>query len=106
VAVAVCHSTAHNRVWFFNAPGESRGVPELELYDREDCPYSKRVRDTLDELGLAYDETLVPDAHKNRTEVEELTGQTGVPVLFDDNADGGFLTDTDEIVSHLERQYA
>lgn len=81
-------------------------MPELELYDREDCPYSKRVRDTLDELGLEYDETLVPDAHKNRTEVEELTGQTGVPVLFDDNADGGYLTDTDEIVSHLEQQYA
>jgi Glutaredoxin and related proteins len=81
-------------------------VPTLELYDREDCPYSKRVRDTLDELGVEYEETLVPNAHKNRTEVEQLTGQTGVPVLFDDNAADGFLTDTDEIVAHLESEYA
>lgn len=78
----------------------------ITLYDREQCPYSKKVRDKLDELGLEYDETLVPDAHADRTEVEDVTGQTGVPVILDDNMDGAFLADSDEIVRYLERQYS
>jgi len=78
----------------------------IELYDREDCPYSRKVRSKLDELGLAYDETVVPDKHSERTEVEKRTGQTGVPVIFDENLDEAFLADSDEIVSYLDRQYA
>jgi glutaredoxin len=78
---------------------------DLELYDRQDCPYSKRVRETLEKLGVEYDETIVPDEHRNRTEVRERTGQTGVPVLFDDELDEGFLADSSEIVNHLERTY-
>jgi len=74
----------------------------LTLYDRRDCPYSKLVRSTLDRLGVDYDETLVPDEHENRTEVEERPGQTGVPVLFDDRVENGFVTDSTDIVQHLE----
>lgn len=77
----------------------------VELYDREDCPYSRRVRQALEELGLEYEETVVPDAHSDRTEVQERTGQTGVPVLFDDQLDDGFLTDSTDIVEYLERTY-
>lgn len=80
-------------------------MPRVELYDREDCPYSRRVRQTLDDLGLDYDETVVPDKHTDRDEVEERTGQTGVPVLFDDNLEDGFLADSQEIVDYLERTY-
>lgn len=78
---------------------------EVELYDRQDCPYSKRVRETLEKLGVDYEETVVPDAHGERTDVEELTGQTGVPVLFDDGIEDGYLTDSTEIVRYLERTY-
>lgn len=81
-------------------------MAKLELYDRENCPYSRRVRKKLDELGVAYDETVVPDAHSERSEVQERTGQTGVPVIFDNNLSEGFLADSDEIVSYLERQYS
>mgnify|MGYP006275237719 FL=1 len=81
-------------------------MTDLELYDRRDCPYSKRVRDKLGELDLPYDETLVPDKHTDRDELHELTGQRGVPVLFDPKLDGGWLSDSDEIVSHLERTYS
>jgi len=77
----------------------------LTLYDRQDCPYSKLVRSTLDRLGVDYDETLVPDKHEERTEVEERTGQTGVPVLFDDRVENGFITDSTDIVHHLEDTY-
>lgn len=78
-------------------------MPSLELYDRRDCPYSKRVRDKLDELGLGYDETVVPDKHTDREELHDRTGQRGVPVLFDPDLDEGWLADSDEIVAHLER---
>lgn len=78
----------------------------IELYDRENCPYSQKVRSKLDELGLSYDETLVADKHSERTEVQERTGQTGVPVLLDEHLEEEFLADSDEIIRYLERQYA
>ena len=77
----------------------------IELYDRRDCPYSKRVRETLDELALDYDETVVPDRHTDRDDVYERTGQRGVPVLFDPAIEDGWLADSDEIVAHLEATY-
>ena len=82
-----------------------RDMARLELYDRDDCPYSRRVRQTLNDLGLNYDETVVPDAHADREVVAERTGQTGVPVLFDGQLDDGFLADSQEIVEHLEQTY-
>jgi len=81
-------------------------MTSIELYDRENCPYSQKVRNKLAELDLEYDETVVPDKHGERTEVENRTGQTGVPVIFDENLDEDFLVDSDEIVRYLERQYA
>ena len=89
-----------------NAAENDDHMPQIELYDRESCPYSKRVRDKLDELDVDYDETVVPDAHRERTEVERRTGQTGVPVLFDENADEEFLADSSRIVEYLDRQYS
>ena len=77
----------------------------IELYDRRDCPYSKRVRDKLDELGIDYAETVVPDKHTDRDDLYERTDQRGVPVLFDPEIEGGWLADSDEIVSHLERTH-
>jgi glutaredoxin len=78
----------------------------IELYDREQCPYSQKVRDKLAELDLVYDETVVPDAHGDRTMVEDRTGQTGVPVLFDDSIDEEFIADSSEIIAYLDQQYA
>lgn len=78
----------------------------IELYDREQCPYSQKVREKLADLDLDYDETVVPDAHGDRTEVEDRTGQTGVPVLFDDNMDNEFIADSTEIIEYLDRQYS
>ncbi|MGM0606070.1 MAG: glutaredoxin family protein [Halobacteriota archaeon] len=80
-------------------------MTRLELYDRRDCPYSKRVRDTLEKLDIEYDETVVPDAHTDRTELESRTGQTGVPVLFDERLSDGWLADSSAIIDHLDRTY-
>jgi len=78
-------------------------MADLELYDRRDCPYSKRVRAKLDELGIDYEETVVPDKHTEREDVYERTGQRGVPVLFDPHLEDGWLADSEEIVAHLDR---
>lgn len=80
-------------------------MSELELYDRRDCPYSKRVREKLEQLGVDYDETVVPDAHTDREALYERTGQRGVPILFDPALEDGWLADSGEIVSYLERTY-
>lgn len=80
-------------------------MTDLQLYDRRDCPYSRTVRNKLDELGLEYDETVVPDKHTDRGELYERTGQRGVPVLFDPDLEEGWLADSDDIVVHLERHH-
>lgn len=80
-------------------------MTRLELYDRRDCPYSKRVRAKLDELGLDYEETVVSDKHTDRDELHERTGQRGVPVLFDPGLEEGWLADSSAIIDHLERTY-
>lgn len=80
-------------------------MPQLELYDRRDCPYSRLVRNTLDKLDLEYDETVVADEQADRTEVKEQTGQTSIPVLLDERHEDGYITDSTEIVQYLQKTY-
>ena len=60
-------------------------MPPFTLYDRPDCPYSKRVRRVLDVLDVDYEEVIVPAKREERTDLESITGQRGVPVLVNDN---------------------
>ena len=76
----------------------------IDLYDRPDCPYSKRVRRVLDVLSVDYDETIVPEEQDDRDELEQLTGQRGVPVIIDDNHPNG-LSDSGEIADYLKSNY-
>ncbi len=77
----------------------------IELYDRPDCPYSKRVRRVLEVLAVEYDEIVVPESKADRDELEQLTGQRGVPVLVDDSLPAGWLGDSSEISSYLKETY-
>lgn len=77
----------------------------IELYDRPDCPYSKRVRRVLDVLSVEYEEIVVPESKDDRDELEELTGQRGVPVLVDDALSEGWLGDSSEISAYLKENY-
>jgi len=78
----------------------------LELYELEGCPYCAKVKRTLEDLDVDYESHLVPASHGDRTEVEEISGQTGVPVLVD--ADNGVegMAESDDIVAYLEETYA
>jgi len=80
-------------------------MSNLELYELPGCPYCAKVTTKLDELGLDYVSHEVPSSHSKRTEVEEISGQTGVPVLVDpDNGIEG-MPESSDIIEYLETTY-
>ena len=80
-------------------------MANLELYELEGCPYCAKVKSKLDELDLEYDSHMVPSSHDERTEVQEVSGQTGVPVLVDHENDVEGMAESDDIVQYLDEQY-
>jgi glutathione S-transferase len=80
-------------------------MPNLELYELPGCPYCAKVKTKLDELGLEYVSHEVPRSHSERTEVEEVSGQTGVPVLVDPDHDVEGMSESDDIVAYLDETY-
>jgi glutaredoxin 3 len=77
----------------------------LELYELEGCPYCAKVRQKLDELDLHYESRTVPRSHAARTDVEAISGQTGVPVLVDEDNGVDGMAESDDIVAYLETEY-
>ncbi|SIR57130.1 Glutathione S-transferase, N-terminal domain [Haladaptatus litoreus] len=77
----------------------------LELYELQGCPFCAKVTSKLDELGLDYESHFVPRAHSERTEVKEISGQTGVPVLVDEEHGVEGMPESDDIVEYLEKTY-
>jgi len=81
-------------------------MAELKLYDRPNCPYSKRVRRVLDVLEVDYEEVVVPESKDDREELDSISGQRGVPVLVDDSHPDGWLADSSEISTYLKTNYS
>ncbi|GGL48839.1 glutathione S-transferase N-terminal domain-containing protein [Halocalculus aciditolerans] len=79
--------------------------PDLELYVLPGCPFCAKVETKLDELDLDYEEHTVPSPHPERTEVEKVSGQTGVPVLVDNTNGIEGMPESDDIVEYLETEY-
>ncbi len=77
----------------------------IELYELPGCPYCAKVKRKLDELDLDYVSHKVPSAHPERTEVQEISGQTGVPVLIDTDHGIDGMPESDDIVRFLEETY-
>lgn len=75
----------------------------LTLYHVDWCPDCEIVRDKLAELGVTYEEVIVPDARPMRKQVYAVSGQYFVPVLTDGET---VLTETHDILSHLDTHYA
>ena len=80
-------------------------MSDLVLYELEGCPYCAKVKNKLAELDLAYESVMVPRPHAERTEVEEVSGQTGVPVLVDEDHGVDGMAESDDIVAYLEETY-
>ncbi|MFP4175488.1 MAG: glutathione S-transferase N-terminal domain-containing protein [Halobacteriales archaeon] len=77
----------------------------IKLYELDGCPYCMKVRRKLDELDLDYESVKVPSSHGRRDEVEEVSGQTGVPVLVDEEHGVDGMPESDDIVRYLEETY-
>jgi glutathione S-transferase len=80
-------------------------MPNLTLYELPGCPYCAKVKTKLADLGLEYESIEVPRSHDQRTEVEEVSGQTGVPVLVDPDHGVEGMPESDDIVAYLDRTY-
>ncbi len=80
-------------------------MANITLYELPGCPYCAKVIDELNELGIEYDSVEVPRAHGERTEVEEISGQTGVPVIVDEEHGVDGMAESDDIVAYLEETY-
>ncbi|RQG91928.1 glutaredoxin family protein [Natrarchaeobius chitinivorans] len=81
-------------------------MTDITMYDLPGCPYCAKVRSKLEELDLEYDVIEVPRSHADRTEVERVSGQTGVPVITDEANDVEGMHESDDIVQYLEETYA
>jgi glutathione S-transferase len=74
----------------------------LTLYHVDWCPECAAVRRKLADLRLSYEDVVVPDLRPLRKQVYEVSGQYFVPVLKDGDQ---VLTETHQILSHLEQRY-
>lgn len=75
----------------------------MEVYQFEGCPFCSKVRTKLTELQIDFIARQVKP-NGNREKVEELSGQTGVPVLVDHENDV-VMNESDDIVDYLEEHY-
>ena len=80
-------------------------MSNLTLYELPGCPYCAKVKTKLSDLGLDYESIEVSRSHGDRTEVKEVSGQTGVPVLVDPDNDIEGMAESDDIVAYLDRTY-
>jgi glutaredoxin 3 len=80
-------------------------MSDLTLYSLPGCPFCAKVKRKLADLDLDYEKIEVPRRHGQRTEVEAISGQTGVPVLVDPEHGVDGMPESDDIVAYLERTY-
>jgi len=81
-------------------------MANITLYELPGCPYCAKVIDKLNQLGIEYDSIEVPRSHSQRTDVEDVSGQTGVPVIVDEEHGVDGMSESDDIVEFLEENYA
>jgi len=74
----------------------------LEVYQFEGCPFCSKVRSKMTELEIDFIARQVDK--EDRSRVEEISGQTNVPVLVDPNTDTT-MPESDDIVEYLEEHY-
>lgn len=75
----------------------------IELWQAEWCPASRRVRQRLTELGVAYVVRQVPVERTDRSELIAATGEHSIPVLV---ADRDMVAGEKAIVGYLNTHFA
>jgi glutathione S-transferase len=76
----------------------------LELYQREDCPFCRKVRVVLNELELDYICRISHTGSQQREIMLKLGGQPQVPFLVDQDK-GIMMYESDAIIDYLQKTY-
>ena len=74
----------------------------MTLFHVDWCPDCHVVRQKLADLAVTYEDVVVPDSRRMRTQVYEVSGQYYVPVLKDGDL---VLTETADILAYLDERY-
>lgn len=77
----------------------------LEIYELPGCPFCAKVKSKLSELDVEYESHTVPARHSDRDTVREISGQTSVPVIVDEDHGIEGMPESDDIVEYLESTY-
>lgn len=76
----------------------------IELYQTEECPFCKKVRQALNELELDFICRISHQGSKQREMQLTLGGEGKVPFLVDQSK-GIMMYESDDIVDYLRQQY-
>lgn len=88
-----------------SAGSAKKATPHIELYQKEECPYSHRVRKTLSALGIDFIAHTVPDDNSlKHKQLVEAGGKDQIPYLLDHRT-GVYLYEADAIVEYLNHEY-
>lgn len=79
-----------------------KGINNLVLYQRENCPFCQIVRKKLSQLNQPVQLVPVEAKGANRHALFELSGQRAVPVLADGET---VITDSEKILAYLDDRY-
>ena len=77
----------------------------LELYAQPFCPYCRKVKRALSDLGLQYETHRVSFFQFRRDEVRGVSGQSEVPVLVDPEHGVDGMNESEDIVAYLRKTY-
>ena len=88
-----------------STPAAKKPKETLQLYDIENCPYCRLVREALTELDLDVEIYPCPKSGERfRPELVERGGKAQFPYLVDPNC-GVEMGEAAAIIEHLQTQY-
>jgi glutaredoxin 3 len=79
-------------------------MPEITLYQFEECPFCAKVRAKLDEKKLEYEKVNVSRdrSDEQRKDILEKSGVGTVPVI---NIDDKWMGESGDIVKYLDEKF-
>jgi len=75
----------------------SSGMPRVQVYSKENCPYCVRAKALLDRKGVRYEEIDAEGKDEIRTWLVEASGQMTLPQIFVDGRSLGGFSDIDAL---------
>lgn len=75
----------------------------IELYETAYCPFCSMVKEQLEELKLDYTTIIVPSPLHQRQIVQDISGQSLVPVIVDGDE---VINDSRRIIEYLSDKYS